>query len=333
MAQLATSFTQAQSNVEPSDDDWDNAPAAHDAVGSVLAEDDDLKEWGINPFLIGSYGRRVSIRRVYDVDMFCRLDKYPEGVTPSVVLDRVYDALVEEYGEDAVTRYDRSVTVLVPDMEGLYVDVVPARQAGGVWEIPTKDGDWIETNPIRLGELKEDKNADTDGLYVPCVKLLRQVRRTILGKATTKPGGFTVEMALYTAHDEGLVSGDTMAKFFTTAIEGVADVFNRVANEDFQMPDPSMDGEVLEFDAGADWDTAATKFAAAAATAREAYEMDEDKAGKAALLLQSIFGENDDYDQVFPMPAGYDKDGNARAKVNERKPGDSRVPGGDLRFG
>lgn len=331
MAQLATGFTQAQSNIEPSDEDWDNAPAAHDKIGELLGEDDDLKAWGINPFLIGSYGRRVSIRRVYDVDMFCRLDDYPEGVTADEVLDRVYDVLVEEYDEDAVTRYDRSVTVLMPDTDGLYVDVVPARKSADVWEIPTKDGDWIETNPIHMAELKEDKNADTDGLYVPCVKLLRQVRRTILGK--TKPGGFAVEMALYTAHEEGLVEGDTMAEFFASAIEGVADVFRRVADEDFEMPDPSMDGEVLEFEDDADWATAASKFADAAKNARDAYDMDDNEAGKAALLLQAIFGANEDYDQVFPMPLGYDKDGSPKAKVNEHKPGDSRVTPGDLRFG
>ncbi|UUZ60564.1 hypothetical protein [Nocardioides sp. B-3] len=28
----------------------------------MLAADEDLKAWGINPILIGSYGRRVSIR-------------------------------------------------------------------------------------------------------------------------------------------------------------------------------------------------------------------------------------------------------------------------------
>lgn len=331
MAQLATSFTQARSNVEPSDEDWENAPAAHDQIGELLGQDEELKEWGINPFLIGSYGRRVSIRRVYDVDMFCRLDDYPEGVTAADVLDRVCNVLVKKYDEDAVTRYDRSITVLVPDADGLYVDVVPARKLGDVWEIPTKDGDWIETNPIRLAELKESKNDDTDGLYVPCVKLLRQVRRTILGKS--KLGGFAVEMALYTAHNEGLVEGETMSEFFASAIEGVADVFRRVSGEALEMPDPSMDGEVLRFEDDADWDTAATEFAAAATKARDAYDMAEDKAGKAALLLQDVFGSSDDYSQVFPMPPGFDNDGNPKAKVNERTPGDSRVTAGDLRFG
>lgn len=331
MAELATQFKTAQSNIEPSEDDWDNAPSAHDEVGTVLAADDELKSWGINPILIGSYGRRVSIRRVYDVDMFCRLDDYPAGVAAADVLDRVYGVLVDEYGEDSVTRYDRSVTVLIPDADGLYVDVVPARQTGDLWEIPTEDGEWLATNPVKMTELKEQKNADYDELYVPCVKLLRQARRTLLGEA--KPGGFAVEMALFTACEEGLVSGQSMAEFFASAIEGVADVFRRIADEGFEMPDPSMDGEVLDFDEEADFEVARDKFAAAAVDARAAYDKSEDEAGKAALLLQGIFGSNDDFENVFPMPAGYDPDGSKRAQVTERKPGDRRPTAGDLRFG
>ncbi|KRE41609.1 SMODS domain-containing nucleotidyltransferase [Knoellia sp. Soil729] len=330
MAELATSFATAQSNVEPSDDDWDNAPEAHDAINKVLAADETLKGWGINPILIGSYGRRVSIRRVYDIDMFCRLDDYPEGVSAQDVLDQVYAVLVAEYHKDAVTLEDRSVTVLVPDADGLYVDVVPARKSGTVWEIPTDDGDWVVTNPVVMSELKEAKNANFDEMYVPCVKLLRQARRNLLG--TAKPGGFAVEMALYTACDEAQVNPSaSMAELFTTALEGVADVFRRMADEGFAIPDPSMPGEEMTFDPDADFDTARDKFTTAAADAREAYAMDEDQAGKAALLLQGILGSNDDFENVFPMPSGYDDDGNRT--TSDRSAGSRSATAGTLRFG
>lgn len=332
MAELAAQFLDAQSNIEPSDDDMDNAPAAHQEISDLLGDDDKLKKWGINPYLIGSYGRRVSIRRVYDVDMFCRLEKYPAGLAASSVLDRVETVLTDKYGDDAVTREDKSITVLVPDADGLYVDVVPAREADDVWEIPTDDEGWQRTNPIRLGELKEEKNDDFDEMYVPCVKLLRQARRNLLGK--TKPGGFSIEMAVFTAAEEGALAQTTsMMEFFTSAIEGVADILRRIADEDFELPDPSMEGEVMQFDADADWDNAATKFETAAADARAAYGMAEDKAGKAALLMQGIFGGNEDHQNVFPMPPNYDENGNARAKVNERNTGSRAVTAGSLRFG
>lgn len=330
MAELATAFQTAQSNIEPSEDDWDNAPAAHDEVGQALAANDDLKEWGVNPILIGSYGRRVSIRRVYDVDMFCRLDEYPEGLKPSEILDAVYDALSAEYDEEAIERFDRSITVQILDSDGLYVDVVPARPAGDVWEILTKSGDWVQTNPVEMTKLKEAMNEVHDGKYVPCVKLLRQARRNLMGR--TQLGGFTVESAFYSACDEGLVSGKSMAEFFASAMEGVADVLGRMV-DGYVLPDPSMPGEDLEFDEDSELTEAAEVFAAAAVEARAAFDLEESEAGKAARKLQKIFGSNDDYENVFPMPAGFDTQGNKRAGLESSFAGSSSTTAGDLRFG
>ena len=331
MPELASSFAKAQSNIEPSEADRDNAPDAHQQLADVLKADDTLAGWGINPFLIGSYGRRVSIRRVYDVDMFCRLDKYEQGTTAETILGQVYKVLAEEYGDDAVEREDRSVTVLIPDADGLYIDVVPARKAGDVWEIPTEDDEWIPTNPVVMADLKEQKNADYDELYVPCVKLVRQARRTLMGRSN--PGGFAIEMALYYACDQGLVAKTSaMGEFFTNAMEGVAATLRRVAYEGFKIPDPSMPDTALEFDADSDFELAADQFEDAAKQAREAFEMEDDKAGAAALLLQAILGSNDDFEQVFPMPFGFEEDGTKTEGVAAIA-GDRTPPPGPLRFG
>jgi hypothetical protein len=77
MVALTDQFSSALSNIEPSDDDKVNAPIAHQDVRSVLEADATLEDWGIDPGLIGSYKRQVSIRRVYDVDVFCRLGSLP----------------------------------------------------------------------------------------------------------------------------------------------------------------------------------------------------------------------------------------------------------------
>lgn len=331
MPVLASSFAKAQSNIEPSDADRDIAPEAHQQLADVLKSDGTLAGWGINPVLIGSYGRRVSIRRVYDVDMFCRLDDYEDGTTAEDILDRVFKVLADEYGDDAVEREDRSVTVLIPDADGLYIDVVPARKAGDVWEIPTEDDEWISTNPLVLADLKEQKNADFDDMYVPCVKLLRQARRTLLGHSN--PGGFAIEMAFYYSCAQGLLSKtSSMAEFFAQAIESVAATPRRIADEGFRIPDPSMPGEVLEFDADSDFRRAADQFEAASTKARNAFEMDDDEAGAAALLMQGIFGSNGDFEQAFPMPSGFDEDG---TKIEGVKliAGDRTPPPGPLRFG
>lgn len=331
MAELASCFATAQSNIEPSDDDWTNAPKSHQDIADILGADETLKGWGISPILIGSYGRHVSIRRVYDVDMFCRLDEYPAGLGADEVLDRVYNVLVDAYDEDSVTRENRSLTVLVPDTDGLYIDVVPARKSGSVWKIPTDGDEWIATNPVEMTELKTKKNEAFGEMYVPCVKLLRQARRNLLGK--DKPGGFAVEMALYTACEEGLVTKDnSMTQLFASAMEGVAVVFRRIADDGFDVPDPSMPGEVLKFDEDVEFADAADKFEAAALDARKAADMDNGEAGKAALLVQGVLGSNDDFENVFPMPAGFDSHGNKRVS-STRTSGDRKPTPGEFRFG
>ncbi len=74
MATLATHFKTALSNIEPSGD-AKNAQSAHAEVTAALEADDLLVKLGVDPLLIGSYGRHASIRRVKDVDVFARLSK------------------------------------------------------------------------------------------------------------------------------------------------------------------------------------------------------------------------------------------------------------------
>ena len=73
MPQLTSYFEKACSNVEPEADDVSNASAAHQEVRDVLQADETLAGWKIDSCLIGSYDRHVSIRRIKDVDVFCRL--------------------------------------------------------------------------------------------------------------------------------------------------------------------------------------------------------------------------------------------------------------------
>ena len=50
-------------------DDAKNAADAHKQVSAVLEADGRLTNLGVSCFLIGSYGRDVSIKRVKDVDV------------------------------------------------------------------------------------------------------------------------------------------------------------------------------------------------------------------------------------------------------------------------
>lgn len=83
------------------------------------------------PILIGSYKRRVSIRRMKDVDVFGRLPDLAADVAPKTLLTEFERVLARAFpavdGTKRVRRQARSLQVSFPEFEGLYVDAVPAR--------------------------------------------------------------------------------------------------------------------------------------------------------------------------------------------------------------
>jgi hypothetical protein len=328
MAILTTKFAEALGLIEPSEDDKTNAPLAHERVRTALKDAEALKDWGLHPVLIGSYARNVSIRRVKDVDVFCRMDDIDDTVTPSKVLDEFFKVLDAEFGTDSdgkkrVKRQARSLTVSFPEYEGLHVDAVPARlRANGYWEIPTKDGDWQQTNPEKLTELKTAMNKQYDEMYVRSVKLARQARRAILGD--TRPGGLFAEMCLYEAFKNGEVKTDTYAHAFTTSLEAIYDYLDAKVGWGKSLPDPTMPGRTLTFRATDNqWETARDKFKDAAADARKAYVSTDEH--QAATVYRRLLGKNGDDKHVFPEVP----ESSARAVT----PGAHNVPAGNRRFG
>ena len=335
MAHLKQQFKDALSAIEPGDDKT-NAPEAHRLVRDALEADSKLAGYGVSPVLIGSYKRNVSIRRIKDIDVFVRLPDVPNDVSSHDILDRFFKVLHAEFGLDSgghrrTKRQDRSLQVAFPEYD-LYVDAVPARPFwdGQTWEIPQKGDEdkWVRTNPEGLTSLSSAMNAAHDLYYVPTVKLLRQTRRTLLGKG--KPGGFFVEVAAYQAFGSGLVAGNDQAEYYVSALQQVATIINDFVTYGIKVSDPTMLGQTISIRATDDeLDAARTHFADAAASARDALE-DEDE-GQAALKFQKLLGQNGDGDTVFLMPPGFDDDGTKRASVISA--GGRVVPAGPRTFG
>lgn len=336
MAHLRQQFKDALSSIEPGADRA-NAPAAHQLVREALMADAKLVEYGIDPVLIGSYRRNVSIKRVKDVDVFVRLPDVPSDVTSENVLDRFFKVLHGEFGTDAdghrrVKRQARSLKVSFPEYD-LDVDAVPARPHwdGETWEIPQK-GDlnkWVRTNPEALTSLSSEMNATHDGYYVPTVKLLRQARRALLGLGK-KPGGFFIEVATYQAFANGSVSGTDNAEYFVSALEEVSKILDGFVSYGIQVVDPTMTGGTIHIRATDDeLQAARTRFADAATAARIAL-LEEDE-GTAAIAFRKLLGKNGDNEIVFPMPPGFNEDGSKRANVLAS--GARVVPAGTRTFG
>ncbi|TDP98155.1 nucleotidyltransferase domain-containing protein [Labedaea rhizosphaerae] len=311
MATLPSYFREALKNIEPGDDAA-NAKNAHAEVSKYLKADPWLKNLGVDPFLIGSYARDVSIRRVKDVDVFARLRKATSDLRPGQVLDKMEDVLTVAFEEDRVERQHRSIKVDFPTYE-LSVDAVPARPCNDHWEIPNrpehaKRAQWVETNPIHLGELTTEANKDfllnDKGIYVPTVKLVRQIRRTWVDD---QPGGLYFEILTYWAFQQTNPSENTVAEYLTTILATIADQVLPEAVE-HGLDDPTMPDKKITTKATDD------QLLAALDRTREAADLaqralDEDDDCRAALAWQQLFGKTTEGEVVFPMPSYCNADG------------------------
>jgi hypothetical protein len=342
MSTLAPQFKEALRTIQPGED-ADNAKKAHEAVREVLEKDEKLADLGASAVLIGSYARRVSIRRVKDVDVFLRLNDADAKTRPGATIDHVVEVLEGAF-PDQVERQHRSVKVDFPDYD-LSVDVVIARPCvdhpDEHWQIPRKieaDGSarWIETNPTEMTKLTSDANAkyvlgsdSTKGVYVPVVKLMRQIRRTWLAD---HPGGYYIEVLTWHAFEREQPEESTIADYLTVILRSVADDLPR--HRTIGPDDPTMDGKTISTSATSDdIDDAAEKLADAAALAEEALELTD--ACRSAKKWQELLGKThqvDDPAWVFPMPSYCTTDGRMKVDSSNRTAGAPFVPAGEDRY-
>ncbi|AUI64060.1 nucleotidyltransferase [Amycolatopsis sp. BJA-103] len=316
MATLATQFKAALTRIEPKVD-ADNAAEAHKLVTAVLKADGRLKKLGISTFLIGSYGRQVSIKRVKDVDMFVRLEEATDSLRPGEILDHVNDVLEDAF-PDQVARQHRSVMIEFPDFD-LSVDVVIARPCVDHptehWQIPEKveeDGraNWIETNPVKMSELTTEANDDFllsgSGVYVPLVKLIRQIRRTWVDE---QPGGYYFEVLTYHAFQDLEPHKNTVAGYLCIILREIAD---RLPDYVTDGPDdPTLDERTITTKATQEQiEAAAERITEAAQLAEDALK--EEDICASALKWQELLGKTQQTDEpefVFALPEACNADG------------------------
>lgn len=323
MAILRSQFNQALTNIEISGTKADRAKAAHEEIRSVLEADDQLREWGVDTILIGSYSRDTGVYPGKDVDVFVKLTKLDTEAKPKEVYGAVWDALVREYGDASeggrAIQQARSIKVEFPDEDdpddenaGFAVDAVPAVVDGFRWAIPTKDrsrwaggtGRWVTTDPERFGSLSSTLSTSQSSpvvggrnAYKPIVKLARQARRIHIGDR--RPGGLYVEFMVYEAWNSGLVAGTEWDRLFAQTLRRLAD---RLAIANWApLIDPSLGTPVEPSLSDQDIADAADTFRSLAELADEALEAAN---CGAATKWREILGSNDRADPVFPWPPG-----------------------------
>ena len=86
MPNLRKQFEQALTTIEVNGEKRKRAIDAHTEIRELLLQDKQLQEWGIEPLLIGSYGRGTSIYPGKDVDVFLRFTKLDTRAEPKACL-------------------------------------------------------------------------------------------------------------------------------------------------------------------------------------------------------------------------------------------------------
>ena len=328
METLDNEFAQAVRNVTIRDEKLERAIAAHTEIRQLLEADPQLREWGIDTVLIGSYARLTARYPGKDVDVFLRFTALSVRHAPEKIYNAVERVLVAEYGlkgvdqDGRVTRQARSLKIDFPYPDeplsdnSFSIDAVPAVPWQEHWGIPNRDRDewnnderrWIKTNPVKFA-------ADTNALatatwsptvgeanaYRPIVRLLRQVRHVHLGDQ--RPGGLFTEVAAYYVWNDRLVTGTSWAELLTSTIEQVARRFVECAEKG--LPDPVLGTPMKPALEPWQWTGAAQTLSHLAAQAREALDSERCLAAK---IWRDILGTND-RGQVLPLPDGCDAAG------------------------
>ena len=320
MANLRNQFEQALTNIEVNGQKRKRAIDAHTEIRELLQEDEQLKEWGVEPLLIGSYGRDTGIYPGKDVDVFLRFTRLDTRAAPRAVYNAVWRVIVRKYGQlgqgdGRAQQQARSVKVLFPDHNRasggeFSVDAVPAVRHGGVWAIPTKDqnrwvegeGRWVTTGAVQFGELSTALNQATSSprvgdrpAYKPIVKLVRQTRATHLGD--NRPGGLYLEFVTFEAWRSGLVAGGEWDVLLARTLQCITNRFRRAGVNPLLDPvlgtpvDPPLSAGQVE--------QAASIFGQLAATANRALSLNDTDA---ATEWRKILGGNDRANPVLPYP-------------------------------
>jgi predicted nucleotidyltransferase len=154
----------------------------------------------VGAFLSGSYARKTAIAPLDDVDIIFIIDpeRWNTGLfstlpDPSKILKTFGRAIRHRYSESSVRTQRRSVRLQLYHLD---IDVVPAvtesEEDPDILLIPdANEGEWIRTAPKLHAEATSELNAETDGLFIPLVKLLKLWNSQIPQTATFK--SFAIE--------------------------------------------------------------------------------------------------------------------------------------------
>jgi hypothetical protein len=186
----------------------------------------------IDTFLSGSYSRRVQVVRLHDIDIIVVVDDSTGAFARSAAaaLEAIGNAarscdLVSSVSSPRV----RSVRLTLHDYE-FTIDLVGAREPDGgadglllVCHLPEEGrDDWTWGNPRGQRQAAIDKNEETEGIYVPSVRLVKFWLGRVWGDGDKPFRSYHAESILHGALSEKVDFDEAMVLFFDAAYDALA---------------------------------------------------------------------------------------------------------------
>lgn len=235
---LPANFRAFLQNIRPSKERRDAAKKYPDIVRDFLERSDLLKTSHPHSRLTGSYGRRIAIHEIKDVDFVVFVDE--EYATLGAMaaltdLETALNALAVQLGEDGerplveLRAQRRSVRVCFtkPDF---YLDIVPARAPDGTdaTSLLVPDREWKNWQPTACvaygGHFTNLNQDECERLLVPLMKTLKHWRTRWLKRNQAK--SFWLEAMVVNLVERGEI---TFAEKSLTEV--VADAFRAIRDE------------------------------------------------------------------------------------------------------
>lgn len=291
--ELPTYFKEFLSNIEPGPSYKSEAHSGHNALRERLKNDEEFKNYHAGDFLQGSYSRNTAVKPIKDVDIVVVVDLDTEKTKPNEAVSILRKCLDKHY-KGKVTAQNRSLRV---ELEYIIMDVVIAVAPNGQAEallIPDRElGSWEWTHPKKQQEYTSGLNKNSDGYFVPLVKMFKWWRQ---GNPTIykRPKGYILEClagmrfdATARSHARGFVSLLRSVENWYNAYHLLA-IVSRSEEPPF-IPDPGLPGNNVARRLTSDeLEAFMKKVTDSRSTAEQALE--EADIEKSAALWRKVFG-------------------------------------------
>ncbi|HUT75505.1 MAG TPA: hypothetical protein VM221_11820 [Armatimonadota bacterium] len=190
------------------------ALSAQSTIRSLIEDvDGPAGDLRVRCFIQGSYRRHTAIHTINDVDIVALCSVSYKTTANRETRDQIFVMVADSIAADSrytdKIRYDEQSMCVKVELASVKVEVLPALRKPGArfehepfWVFDPEaagadGGEWTQTYAREHQRLLSEKNDQTDGSFIPMVKVLKHLRATRLEDGMSNAASFHLECLLY----------------------------------------------------------------------------------------------------------------------------------------